>query len=180
MSREQEEEVVRRTSKGKKNPVIKGRTTYISRSRPGDNDQSMYGGMSMGYGGMGGGRMSMSGRQSYSPMFAPGTMASASQEGVSKVINNSAQEKSQFQDLNSRLASYIENAKFQEAQKAVLYAALEAERKKKGFDPTELKELYENEIEEFRDILKKMNEEKADADAERADLMDRYEDEKDA
>lgn len=93
--------------------------------------------------------------------YQPGTAKSISSKGVGLVLESRAKEKTVFQDLNKRLGKLIESSKFLEAQNKALIVELEEERKKKLFDISGIKELYEQELEECRKVISDLEVEKA-------------------
>lgn len=83
-----------------------------------------------------------------------------------------------MQGLNERFASYIEKVRFLEAQNKALLAEIERLKKLKGFDVSEIKELYEQEIAESRHVIDELSKEKAKFDSTLVGLQDALDDEK--
>lgn len=83
-----------------------------------------------------------------------------------------------MQGLNERFASYIEKVRFLEAQNKALLAEIERLKKLKGFDVSEIKELYEQEIAESRNVIDELSKEKAKFDSTLVGLQDALDDEK--
>ncbi|XP_069120512.1 retrograde protein of 51 kDa-like isoform X5 [Argopecten irradians] len=90
-----------------------------------------------------------------------GVAKQMSSSGVNLVLDARAKEKSAIQDLNKRLAKHIETSKFLEAQNKALAFELEEERKKKIFDVSGIKEMYEQELDELRSNITELGNEKA-------------------
>ena len=149
----------------KKAPTVSGRTTVITRTAPGSV-------------GLGSSRSSMVRTSMGGPKFASGTLAGVSHKGVNEVITVRDKEKKDMQGLNERFASYIEKVRFLEAQNKALLAEIERLKKLKGFDVSEIKELYENELKEFRTIVDDLTNEKAKFDSTLVGLQDALDDEK--
>ncbi|XP_048773462.1 retrograde protein of 51 kDa-like isoform X1 [Ostrea edulis] len=146
-------------------PVISSRTTVIQRTPAGSgsviaNRSSMS-------------RMSMGG-----PSYSAGTLAGLSHKGVNDVIQTRDREKKDMQGLNERFASYIEKVRFLEAQNKALLAEIDRLKKLKGFDVSEIKELYEQEIAESRNVIDELSKEKAKFDSTLVGLQDALDDEK--
>ena len=81
---------------------------------------------------------------------------------VGKTLENRKKEKTDIQGLNKRLAGYIDNCRILEAQNKALMMQLENERKKKLFDPEELKELYGQEMDALKKCIEELTSEKAE------------------
>lgn len=83
-----------------------------------------------------------------------------------------------MQGLNERFASYIEKVRFLEAQNKALLSEIDRLKKLKGFDVSEIKELYEQEIAESRNVIDELSKEKAKFDSTLVGLQDALDDEK--
>lgn len=146
-------------------PVVSHRTTVIQRTPAGSGhvvNRSSTSRLSMGSG----------------PNFSAGTLAGLSHKGVNDVIQTRDREKKDMQGLNERFASYIEKVRFLEAQNKALLAEIERLKKLKGFDVSEIKELYEQEIAESRNVIDELSKEKAKFDSTLVGLQDALDDEK--
>ncbi|KAK3087884.1 hypothetical protein FSP39_012023 [Pinctada imbricata] len=153
---------------GKHKPVVSSRTTVINRggSLPFGGGVTSQRSSTL--------RMSMGG----GPSYAAGTLAGLSHKGVNDVISTRDKEKKDMQGLNERFASYIEKVRFLEAQNKALLAEIERLKKLKGFDVSEIKELYENELAECRNVIDDLSKEKAKFDSTLVGLQDALDDEK--
>lgn len=87
-----------------------------------------------------------------------------------------AQEKKDMQNLNERFATYIERVRFLEAQNKALQTELDKLRK--NFDPTKIKDMYETELAQARNIIDDLSKEKADTDVKLVSLEDQLTHEK--
>ncbi|CAH1785440.1 unnamed protein product [Owenia fusiformis] len=81
--------------------------------------------------------------------------------GVNQVKGNRAQEKKDMQDLNERLAGYIEKVRFLEAQNRKLASELEQLKTKWGKATADIKAMYQKELDEARKLLDNSEKEKA-------------------
>lgn len=149
----------------KKGPITQSRTTVINRSVPQSGMVGVRTSTS---------RLSMGAPASYNP----GVLTGLSQAGVQGVVDTRAREKQDMQGLNERFASYIEKVRFLEAQNKACLMEIERLKKQKGFDPSEIKELYEQEIKEMRKVIDDLSREKADYDATLVGLQDKLDAEK--
>lgn len=68
------------------------------------------------------------------------------QNAASAVRDSREREKKEMRELNDRLASYIEQVRFLEAQNRKLAADLDLLRSRWGKDTTSVKTLYESEL----------------------------------
>lgn len=163
------------SSKG--GPITKMRTTIINRSSvPSGHSSSMtLGGGGGGYGTIT--RQSM--RMSYgAPSFAHGTLSDISHTGVTEIVDTRAKEKHEMQSLNERFAGYIEKVRFLEAQNKALIMEIERLKGLKGFDASEIKNMYEQEIKQMREIIQELTQEKAGFDTKLCSLEDQLEEQK--
>ncbi|XP_064616945.1 60 kDa neurofilament protein-like [Liolophura sinensis] len=106
----------------------------------------------------------------------PGTYANATGKGVNSMKESRAQEKKDMQNLNERFATYIERVRFLEAQNKALQTELDKLRK--NFDPTKIKDMYETELAQARNIIDDLSKEKADTDVKLVSLEDQLTHEK--
>lgn len=156
--------------KSMKHPSTIGvRSTVINRTS--------HGGMQSLPGAGGARNMSMRMSMGNSPQFAQGTLTHLSQKNVANVLDTRAKEKTEMNVLNERFASYIEKVRFVEAQNKALLAEIERLKKQKSFDASEIKELYEQEINDSRKIIDDLSDEKAKFDATLVSAQDKLEDE---
>ena len=81
--------------------------------------------------------------------------------GVSDVKASREREKKDMQDLNERFASYIEKVRFLEAQNRRLADELEKLKSKWGKETTQIKAMYQAELDEARKLLDDAEKEKA-------------------
>jgi intermediate filament protein if len=70
-------------------------------------------------------------------------------------------EKKDMQDLNERFASYIEKVRFLEAQNRKLDGELEKLKSKWGKETTQIKGLYQAELDEAKRLLEEAQKEKS-------------------
>lgn len=144
-------------------PVVSSRTTVINRTPAGSGNVV---------------HRSSTSRLSMGTSYSAGTLAGLSHKGVHDVIQTRDKEKKDMQGLNERFASYIEKVRFLEAQNKALLAEIERLKKLKGFDVSEIKELYEQEIAESRHVIDELSKEKAKFDSTLVGLQDALDDEK--
>jgi len=106
-------------------------------------------------GGQGQGRNSaMERSMTYSTVGTPaGGYTSLSAKGVLDVTQSRHKEKKDMQDLNERLANYIEKVRFLEAQNRRLADELEKLKSKWGKETEMIKAMYEAELAEARRLL---------------------------
>jgi intermediate filament protein if len=90
-----------------------------------------------------------------------GAYSTVAGKGVHEVKNSRDREKKDMQDLNERLASYIEKVRFLEAQNRKLASELENLKAKWGKETTAIKAMYQAELDEARRLLDDAEKEKA-------------------
>jgi len=81
--------------------------------------------------------------------------------GVSGVKTSRDKEKKDMQDLNERFASYIEKVRFLEAQNRRLGGELDKLKSKWGKETTQIKGLYQAELDEAKRLLEEAQKEKS-------------------
>nr|CAC12741.1 intermediate filament protein [Glottidia pyramidata] len=108
-------------------------------------------GMGMGMGGMGGGgSTSRTVTIAYGSSFGAGGGLKVSDSAAESLARTREREKHDMQDLNERLASYIEKVRFLEAQNRKLSAELDALKAKWGKETAAVKTMYEDELSGLR------------------------------
>lgn len=158
-------------SSSKFEPKTKMRTTVINRgSYGGGGSIGSVGGMT---------RVSThSVRSSFGVPFHQGVIQDMSQASVGGILQTRSKEKHEMQDLNERFASYIEKVRYLEAQNKALFLQIEQLKKSKGFDPSEIKQMYEQEIAEMRKVIDSLTQEKTEFDVQLVSLQDKLDAEK--
>ena len=91
----------------------------------------------------------------------PGAYASVTATGVHQVVNSRDREKKDMADLNERFASYIEKVRFLEAQNRRLADELERLKARWGKETSQIKAMYQAELDEARRLLDDAEKEKA-------------------
>lgn len=92
---------------------------------------------------------------------SPGFYSSVTSTGVDSVKRTHEKERRDMQDLNERFASYIEKVRFLEAQNRRLADELEKLKSKWGKETTQVKAMFEAELDEARHLLDDAEKEKA-------------------
>lgn len=93
--------------------------------------------------------------------LAPGaSLALVQSTGVGAVHQDRHREKKDMQDLNERLANYIEKVRFLEAQNKRLADELDKLKSKWGKETSNVKAMYQAELDEARRLLDEANREK--------------------
>lgn len=101
-----------------------------------------------------------------------GSYARLSSSNVTNVKEHRAKEKKDMQDLNERLANYIEKVRFLEAQNKKLAAELEDLKSKWGKETAAIKSMYETELKEVREVLDDTAKEKSRLEIEVRNLQE--------
>nr|CAA58705.1 intermediate filament protein [Lumbricus terrestris] len=87
------------------------------------------------------------------PAMSPNAYVTMSNTGVTAVKESREQEKKDMQDLNERLANYIEKVRFLEAQNRKLADELLKLKAKWGKETSQIKAMYQAELDEARRLL---------------------------
>lgn len=104
-----------------------------------------------------------------------GSYAAVTNSGVSNVKQSREKEKRDMQDLNERFASYIEKVRFLEAQNRRLADELEKLKSKWGKETTQIKSMYQAELDEARKLLDDADKEKARLEIRVASMEEQFE-----
>jgi len=104
-----------------------------------------------------------------------GAYANITNTGVTAVKSSREREKKDMQDLNERFASYIEKVRFLEAQNRRLADELEKLKLKWGKETTQIKAMYQAELDEARKCLDDADKEKARLEIKVASLEETFE-----
>jgi intermediate filament protein if len=104
-----------------------------------------------------------------------GAYATVTTTGVTNVKESRAKEKKDMQDLNERFASYIEKVRFLEAQNRRLADELEKLKARWGKETTQIKAMYQVELDEARKGLDVADKEKARLEIRVASLEEQLE-----
>ena len=106
----------------------------------------------------------------------PGAYSKISGVGVTNVKHTREREKKDMQDLNERFANYIEKVRFLEAQNKKLANELEQLRAKWGKETSAIKQMYETELQEARNLIDETNKEKSRLEIRVSSLQDKLDD----
>lgn len=145
-------------------PIMSNRSVVVNRSGP-----FAYSSMRLTSGSRYGGGMGGSGTGS---MPGSGYYAAVSTTGVNSVKESREKEKRDMQDLNEKFANYLEKVRFLEAQNRKLASELEKLKAKWGKETSQIKAMYEVELEEARKLLDDTVKEKARLEIKVASLED--------
>jgi intermediate filament protein if len=104
-----------------------------------------------------------------------GAYANVTNTGVTAVKSSREREKKDMQDLNERFASYIEKVRFLEAQNKRLADELDKLKAKWGKETTQIKAMYQAELDEARKCLDDADKEKARLEIRVASLEEQLE-----
>jgi len=99
-------------------------------------------------------------------------LSKISSDGIHAFQNERTREKADMQDLNERFASYIEKVRWLEAQNAKLEAELEALRNRKQEDWKPIREMYEGELNQARNVIAELSTQKGVSEGKLANLED--------
>jgi len=124
---------------------------------------------------MGGSRSSYQIERSMHYGAPSGAYATVTSTGVTAVKQSRDREKKDMQDLNERFASYIEKVRFLEAQNRRLADELEKLKAKWGKETTQIKAMYQAELDEARRLLDDAEKEKARLEIRVASLEEQLE-----
>jgi intermediate filament protein if len=149
---------------------------YETKTRPTIQKRNLVIRRDGGGGGFGGGGSSMTMERSTrysSTAGGPGSLALQA-TGVTNVKSSRDKEKKDMQDLNERFASYIEKVRFLEAQNRRLGGELDKLKSKWGKETTQIKGLYQAELDEAKRLLEEAQKEKSRLEMRIAALEDQY------
>lgn len=137
---------------------IQPRAFVITRSAPTSSRSSSYSSRGGGY--------------NVHSSISPGVYQQLSSSGIVDFKGNREKEKREMQNLNERLASYIEKVHFLDAQVKKLEAENEALRNRKVEDLQPIRDAYENELSQARKVIDELSSTKGVAEAKLAGLGD--------
>lgn len=140
-------------------PKVQTKSVIISRSTNAPR-RSMY--SSGGYGSQQ--RMSMT--------LNPAVYSQISSTGIADFRGSREKEKKEMQDLNERLASYIEKVRWLEAKNKQLEAEIEALRNRKQEDWKPIRDMFEGELDQARKVIAELSTQKGVSEARVAGYQD--------
>jgi len=112
---------------------------------------------------------------SYSSGIPAGAYSVVTTAGVADVKDSREREKKDMQDLNERFASYIEKVRFLEAQNRKLADELDKLKARWGKETTQIKAMYQAELDEARRLLDDAEKDKARLEIRCASLEEQLE-----
>uniref|UniRef100_A0A0B7B9H6 IF rod domain-containing protein n=1 Tax=Arion vulgaris TaxID=1028688 RepID=A0A0B7B9H6_9EUPU len=104
--------------------------------------------------------------------ISPGVYQQLSSSGITDFKGSREKEKREMQNLNERLANYIQRVNFLDAQVKKLEAENEALRNRKVEDLQPIRDTYENELAQARKVIDELSSTKGVAEAKIAGLQD--------
>jgi len=105
-------------------------------------------------------------------MLSAGVASQLSSAGVTSFKGNRETEKREMQNLNERLAGYIEKMHYKDAEIQRLFAENEALRNRKGESLQPIRDMYENELAQARLVIDTMSAKQGVAEAKVVGLQD--------